>query len=201
MLLIMRSTALVLALAAVLAVVGTACATGSGPTADPAPGGATSAAPSSAALTTAAPTTGSADEDGTGFLTVADLAAPAQPGHFTGRPVPVRARLAVTSTGCVTVTVDGVTRMPIWPAGTRVEDDPADPGHYTVTIPGGPTLKASGATGDTFDARGVIDDEGRPFDAGGTAPDNKVSGLLGFCAVQAAPIAFPDGSTVTRSAT
>jgi len=137
---------------------------------------------------------GTGVEDGTGFLTVTDLSAPFQPRHFDGAPARVLARLAVTATGCVTVTVDDVIRMPFWPGGTRVEDSHEKPGDYSVTLPGGPTLKASGATGDTFAAQGVIDEEGRAFDAGG-----KVDGLLGFCAVKAAPIAFRDASTVTRA--
>jgi hypothetical protein len=134
-------------------------------------------------------------EDGFGQLTVADLSAPAQPGHFTGSPVRVRPRLAVTSNGCVVVTVDGVTRMPFWPAGTRVEDGyEGRTGDYSITIPAGPTLKASHATGDTFTAEGIIDEEGLAFET-----ESKIGSFFGYCAVKAAPIAFRDPSTMTRS--
>lgn len=182
-------------LAVVVALV-TAC----GSSSRPGPG--TAGTPSSSGVTagsSAAATRSTEVEDGTGALTVADLDVPPQPGHFTGAPAHVTARLAATTTGCVTVAVGGVTRMPFWPAGTRVEDSNEKPGNYTVSIPGGPTLKASRTTGDTFTADGVIDEEGRAFDAGGSAPDNKVASMLGFCAVRTAPIAFRDASTVTRA--
>jgi hypothetical protein len=138
---------------------------------------------------------GGNSEVGMGALTVRDLENSSQPGHFTGTPVRVRARLGVTSTGCVTVTVDGVTRMPFWPAGTTVEDTGEPPGRYTVDVPSAPTLIATSADGDTFEASGVIDTEGRRFDADSAAQDGKVSSLLGFCAIGAAPIVFRDGST------
>jgi hypothetical protein len=141
----------------------------------------------------------SVEEDGSGYLKVSDLPSPPQPAHFTGDPKPVDATLRVTHNGCVTVIVDGVTRLPLWPRDTRVEDDVDDPGHYTVTIAGGVQLRATEDAGDTFAGLGVIDDGGPRFALDGQPDDGKVASMLGFCDVDAAPIAFFDAASITRA--
>ena len=132
--------------------------------------------------------------DGTSHLEVSDLEAPPQPGHFTAEPVAVVARLGVTAGRCVTVDVDGVERMPFWPRGTRVEEDPDDLGVYVVTLPGGASLR----TGDTFEAVAVVDDDAQPFGEE-SQPPGKVATLIAFCAVDSAPVAFFDTTAITPS--
>ncbi|WP_456787187.1 hypothetical protein [Cellulomonas sp. P5_C5] len=122
--------------------------------------------------------------DGVGQLVVADLETPSQ--HFTGAPVPLTARVDVTSTGCVTVVVDDVERYPFWPDDTTVTELPDELGTYVVTLPDGTTL----TTGESFEGDGVVDDSTAPFEEG------LVASLLGFCAIEAAPVAFFDASAI-----
>ena len=128
--------------------------------------------------------------DGTGHLQVADLENPAQVGHFTGDPEPLTARVEVTSTGCVHVVVDEVERFPFWPTGTTVEQLVAETDQYAVTLPDGTTL----TTGESFEGSGVVDDSAAPFVEGSLA-----AMLLDFCAVEGAPVAFFDASTIVPS--
>lgn len=128
-----------------------------------------------------------APADGTGYLQVSDLENPPQTGHFTGDPVPMTARVDVTSTGCVYVVVDDVERFPFWPAGTTVDQDPEDLDTYVVTLPGGTTL----TTGESFEGSGVVDDSTEPFDEG------KVTSVLDFCAIDESPVAFFDATAIT----
>jgi len=133
---------------------------------------------------------------GTGFLDVGDLRDPPVPDHFTGEAVVLEARLALRSNGCVTVVVDGVERMPLWPDGTDVAPKPGDLTHYVVELPGGITLTVDDASGDAFRARGVIDNNPGPFEVDGV-PAEKVASFLAFCGVEALPVAFPDAATFT----
>lgn len=130
--------------------------------------------------------------DGTGHLEVADLETPPQPGHFTADPVPLVATLGVTGSGCVTVEVDGVERLPVWPTGTTVEQDQADPVTYVVTLPGGLVL----TTGDSFEGPGVVDDGPGTFTVDGE-PQGKVASLIDFCAIDAPPVAFFDAAAIS----
>ena len=141
----------------------------------------------------------SGDEDGFGALTVSDLDNPPIEGHFTGAPTDVTGTLGVTQQGCVTVTVDGVTRMAFWPAGTSVVND-GGPGGYTVTIPGGPTLHTAEDGGDTFRATAVVDGELMDFVTEDGAADSKAAQYLTYCAVDAAPIAFFDAGSIAPGA-
>lgn len=136
---------------------------------------------------------GSDAADGTGYLQVSDLESPPQPDHFTADPVTVVARTAVTSTGCVTVEVDGVERLPVWPTGTTVAQDAADLDVYVVTLPDGTTL----TTGDSFEASAVVDDNPAPFAGEPQPPYGKVPGLLDYCAIEALPVAFFDAAAIT----
>ena len=138
----------------------------------------------------------SAQKDGMDVLTVSDLAAPAQPNHFTGGRRAVTATVRAQTNGCVTVTVDGVTRMPLWPSGTTAKDDGSPPGTYTLTIPGGPDLRATMDGGDGFSAVGVVDDGGPRFAPEGEPDDGKIASMLGFCGIDAAPIAFFDARSI-----
>jgi hypothetical protein len=92
----------------------------------------------------------------------------------------------------VTVRVDDVERMPLWPEGTRVAEDPEDPGTYVVDLPGGTTLR----TGGLFEATGVVDADGLPF-GDGAGPQPKIAAVLGYCALTAAPVAFADAAAIT----
>lgn len=130
--------------------------------------------------------------DGTGYLEAADLDAPPQTGHFTADPVPLVGRVGVTGSGCVTVEVDGVERIPVWPTGTTVEQDQADPDTYVVTLPGGPVL----TTGDSFEGPGVVDDGPGTFTVEGE-PQGKVATLIDFCAIDAPPVAFFDAAAIS----
>jgi hypothetical protein len=134
------------------------------------------------------------EEDGTGYLTVADLAGTTQSGRFTGTPALLVGELRVTPGGCVTVLIAGVERVPLWPKGTRVapEDDSAG---YTVDLPGSVTLKAGTTRGGGFEAVGVVGTEGTHTPE--LSPDDsKLAGLLGFCGIPASPVAFFDPDSV-----
>src|SRR5689334_8340216 len=96
------------------------------------------------------------DADGDGYLQVGDVH-PAVKGHFAGPASQLVGRLAVRPNGCVTVMIDDVERLPLWPDGTDVVDSEHDPGHYTIRIENGPTLTADSATGDEFVAVGTVD--------------------------------------------
>ncbi|MEV0899089.1 hypothetical protein [Actinoplanes sp. NPDC049802] len=130
-----------------------------------------------------------------GAVTVADLRTPPVKDHFTGAPRSLRGHLMSKPSGCVSVVVDEVERMPLWPAGTSVDEDPDKPGRYLVTLPGGTTLTAEGDTGTAFSADGVIDENTGPYLAEPGVPAERITGYLAFCAVAAAPIAFPDAGT------
>jgi hypothetical protein len=130
--------------------------------------------------------------DGTGYLQVSDLKGMSAGDHFAAEPARVTARLGATSRGCVTVRVDDVERMPLWPEGTRVAEDPEDPGTYVVDLPGGTTLR----TGGLFEATGVVDADGLPF-GDGAGPQPKIAAVLGYCALTAAPVAFADAAAIT----
>lgn len=134
------------------------------------------------------------DRAGMSHLVANDLRTPPATGHFTGAPVAVAARLTARPDGCVVVDVDGVTRVPVWPDGTTVAQDPDDLDRYVVTLPGGTRLAATSTGGDTFTADGVVDDATEPFDDP-TAPTTLVGTFLGFCAIDAAPVLFPDATT------
>ncbi|GIG39189.1 hypothetical protein [Cellulomonas phragmiteti] len=129
--------------------------------------------------------------DGTGYLQVSDLEDPPLVGHFTAEPVTVLARVDVTATGCVTVEIDGVERLPVWPTGTTVEQDATDLDAYVVTLPGGVVL----TTGDSFEGPGVVDDGPGTLTAG-SEPDGKVATLVAFCALDAPPVAFFDAAAI-----
>lgn len=124
---------------------------------------------------------------GVGLLQVSDLERPTQEGHFTGAPVPMTARIDVTSTGCVFVVVDDVERYPFWPEGTSVDQLPERRDDYVVSLPGGTTL----STGESFEAIGLVDDSTEPF-----LRDSLPAMLLDYCAIEGAPVAFFDASTI-----
>jgi hypothetical protein len=126
--------------------------------------------------------------DGGSHLQVRDLKTPPTTGHFTADPIPVVARIGLTTNGCVTVEIDGIERLPVWPTGTSVDQDPDNFARYVVTLPDGATL----ATGDSFEATAVIDDNPEPFD-----PYSYVGTFLGYCAVEALPVAFFDAAAIT----
>ncbi|SFJ75227.1 hypothetical protein [Cellulomonas sp. KH9] len=119
--------------------------------------------------------------------------------HFTGPPSPLHASLVARRDGCVAVVVDGVTRIPVWPDGTTVEQDVDDLQRYIVTLPGGTELVARPTDGDEFTADGVVVDATEPF-TDPIDPPSLVTTFLGFCAVDAAPVLFADETTfsVTR---
>ena len=75
--------------------------------------------------------------EGTGHLMAGYLRTPADEGRFSGDPVPVQAELLVLGNGCVAVVVDAVERLPIWPDGTSVVQDPDDLDRYVVPCPAG----------------------------------------------------------------
>ncbi|WP_144022875.1 hypothetical protein [Asanoa hainanensis] len=154
-------------------------------------GGGDGAAPGAAPGNTPADT-----NVGTGFVDVADLTDPPIPHHFTAPPKALEGRLALRANGCVTVVVDGVERMPLWPAGSEVVQESITPNRYAVTLPGGTRLVVSEATADTFTARGIVDDNPDPFEVEAGLP-TKISTFLAFCGVTAAPVAFPDAATFT----
>jgi hypothetical protein len=135
---------------------------------------------------------GADDRAGTGFLDVDDLRGPPAAGHFTAPAQRLTGRLTVHDNGCVTVVLDGVERMPFWPDGTDVAGTVS--GRYVVTLPGGAKLAAEGTDGDTFSADGVIDGGGDFLSADGDPP-GKVASFLGYCGVDAAPVAFRDAGS------
>ncbi|WP_328477170.1 hypothetical protein OHA21_23820 [Actinoplanes sp. NBC_00393] len=130
---------------------------------------------------------GSDDKAGFGHLDMDDLRASSWSGQFTGPAQQMRARLTVEANGCVNVVVDGVERHPFWPDGTEVAEDPDDFERYLVDLPGDLRL----ATGDEFTASGIVAATPAPS----TDPAGKAESLLGFCGVEAAPVAFPDAAT------
>lgn len=156
------------------------------------------AAGSGDARTAATPSASAPDdaEVGTGFLDVGDLGSPSAKGHFVGEAKMLKARLGLGTNGCVTVVVDGVERIPVWPEGTEVAQDPADLARYVVTLPGHLILTVDAASADEFSALGVIDENSAPF--GGTAgtPSSKIGSFLAFCGVKAAPVAFRDPTSI-----
>lgn len=130
--------------------------------------------------------------DGVGYLQVSDLSDAQMSTHFTAAPERIRATLVVTPSGCVTVQVDGVEHVPLWPEGTRVAEDRAEPEAYVVELPGGSTLR----TGDVVEALAVVDDSEPSFDDE-TGPMSKVGGVVDFCAPGSVPVAFFDATTIT----
>jgi hypothetical protein len=132
------------------------------------------------------------DKAGKGFLDVGDL--PRHGSHFAGAPVELRGRLALRANGCVTVVLNGVERMPLWPDGTEVVQDQGNLDRYVVTLPTGVRLGVDGAAGDAFSAHGIIDDNPGPFEDG-DEPPGLVTSFLAYCGVKALPVAFPDAAT------
>ncbi|GIF78386.1 hypothetical protein [Asanoa siamensis] len=141
-------------------------------------------------------TTPSDTSVGTGFLDVGDLRDPPMPGHFTGTPVELEARLALRANGCVTVVIGGVERVPLWPDGTDVVEETTDPRRYVVSLPGGLRLTVDTGRADTFVARGVVDGSSRPFEVEPGLP-TAISSFLAFCKIVAQPVAFPDAASFT----
>ncbi|HWS34714.1 MAG TPA: hypothetical protein VN408_18480 [Actinoplanes sp.] len=133
--------------------------------------------------------------DGTGALDIGDLRTPAVPDHFTGMAVPLSGRVAARTNGCVTVVVDGVERLPIWPEGTEVTEDSGGGTRYVVTLPGGLRLVADGGSGDGFTADGIVDQNTGPFLTASGERSEKIQGFLDFCGVPSAPVSFPDAAT------
>jgi hypothetical protein len=138
--------------------------------------------------------TDSEGTDGTGYLTVGDLPEKALPEHFGTEPRRLTATLEGHRNGCVGIVVDGVERMPLWPDGSAVTQQPGQPDAYVVTLPDGTTVTADSAAGDTFSADGLVARDRGPFGAD-DAPPGKVDSFLGFCGIDAAPVAFPDAAT------
>jgi hypothetical protein len=136
------------------------------------------------------------DTVGTGYLDVADVEPAVRESHFTRPAERLEGRLALHPDGCVSVVVAGVERMPLWPEGTEVAQDPADLARYTVTLPGGLTLAVSTTSADAFTAEGVVDDNPAGFDDA-VPPQSKVGSFLAFCGVKAEPVAFRDATTFT----
>lgn len=134
------------------------------------------------------------EEDGTGYLTVADLAGTTQSGRFAGARVPVVGELRVTHNGCVTVVIAGVERVPLWPKGTRVAPDDDSAG-YAVDLPGSVTLRTGTTRGGSFEAVGVVGADAT-LTPEPSPDDSKLAGLLGFCGIPAAPVAFFDAASV-----
>jgi hypothetical protein len=138
------------------------------------------------------------DETGVGYLDVADLGNPPLSGNFTGKAVALNGKLALRPNGCVTVVVDGVERVPLWPDGTDVSDvskDPERSKRYVVKLPGGLALAVDQTTGAEFSAVGVIDDNSGPFEREPDDPPGKVASFLAFCEVKDPPVAFKDATT------
>lgn len=140
-----------------------------------------------------------AAEDGTSHIEVGDLSGTPLESRFAGGPKPLTGRIAARADGCVTVVIDGVTRLPLWPAGTSVKQRGDDEDGYVVTLAGGVTLTADGASGDGFTAAGIVSTPAAGA-TGGSEPPGKAESFLGFCAVEAAPVAFPDAATFRAGA-
>ena len=128
-------------------------------------------------------------------LDMGDIAGSPLMRHLAGPAEPLAGRLAARRDGCVTVIIDGVERIPIWPDGTVVEQG-GDEDHYLVKLPGERTLVADGTAGDAFEAHGVLYDESVASAPTSTDPPGKVETFLAFCAVKAQPVAFPDAGTL-----
>jgi hypothetical protein len=139
---------------------------------------------------------GGSDQDGTGFLVMADLEKPPVVGHFTAQPADVTARLAARPDGCVTVMVDGAERLPFWPTGTVVAQESGNHGAYVVTLPTGSTLRAEGSDGDEFAAEMIVDEGTDAFATADDEPSEKVAGFVAFCDLDTAAVAIPDAETV-----
>ena len=135
------------------------------------------------------------DTVGIGFLDVADLQVPSSRGQFAGTGVQMQGRLALHANGCVTVVLDGVERMPLWPDGTDVFQDPKDLSRYVVNLPGDVTLDVDDVSADRFSAVGVIDKADATFAMQAERLPEKVSSFIAYCGVEAAPVAFPDAAT------
>jgi hypothetical protein len=141
----------------------------------------------------AAPATTGDSEAGTGFLDVGDIDGTPLAAGFTARPVPLNGRVAARADGCVTVVVDGVERVPLWPEGTTLEQRAEK--HYVVRLAGGVTLSANGGSGDRFEAAGIVHHESGTATPKSTDPPGKAESFLAFCGVKAPPVAFPDATT------
>jgi|GEM_PF-567940 len=137
----------------------------------------------------------SSPPDGTGYLVVADVRDAASAGHFADAPTAVQAQLVAWRNGCVTVLVDGVERVPVWPDGTVVAQDETDQDRYVVTLRDGRMLDAGRTEGDLFTADAVVDRSTAPYDDP-TDPPGKVTTFLAYCDAGAAPVAFLDASTI-----
>lgn len=116
------------------------------------------------------------------------------PEHFTGKAERLEGRLALRANGCVTVVVGGVERMPLWPDKTTIVQQPGNPARHVVTLASGTTIAVDDSTGDAFSAAGIVDDNTGPFETQPGLP-TKISSLLGYCGVEASPVAFPDAAT------
>jgi hypothetical protein len=146
------------------------------------------------AVVVAASGLGHDSEVGTGFLDVGDLGLPGQ-GQLVAKAVPMQARLVLHPNGCVTVVVDGVERMPLWPEGTDVHQKPGNLTQYQVDLPGDVTLSVNAVSADTFSAVGVIDLDDATVDSEAGDPEGKVGSFLAYCEIKTAPVVFPDAAT------
>jgi len=137
---------------------------------------------------------GQDSEVGTGFLDVGDLGLPGE-GQLVEKAVPMQARLVLHPNGCVTVVVDGVERMPLWPEGTEVHQKPGNLTQYEVDLPGDVMLNVSDSSADTFSTVGVIDVDDATVDSEAGEPQGKVASFLAYCEIETAPVVFPDAAT------
>ncbi|MEU4625201.1 hypothetical protein AB0G04_35165 [Actinoplanes sp. NPDC023801] len=128
-------------------------------------------------------------------LDMGDVAGSPLMRHLAGPAKPLTGQVAARRDGCVTVIIDGVERIPIWPDGTVVEQS-GDEDHYLVKLPGERTLVADGTAGDAFEAAGIVYDESVAGAPTSTDPPGKAETFLAFCAVKAPPVAFPDAGTL-----
>ena len=138
---------------------------------------------------------------GTGFLDVGDLRAASGQGYLVGKGVEMRGRLALHSNGCVTVVVDGVERMPLWPEGTKVFQDPGNLARYLVDLPGDVTLNVDNVSADAFSAAGIIGKDDATAGSQAEMLPEKVASFIAYCGIEAAPVAFPDATTFAIRAT
>jgi hypothetical protein len=145
------------------------------------------------AIVLAASGVGHDSEVGTGFLDVGDLGLSGQ-GQLVEKAVPMQARLVLYPNGCVTVVVDGVERMPLWPEGTDVHQKPGNLAQYQVDLPGDVTLNVNADSADTFSAVGVIDLDATVDSEVGN-PEGKIGSFLAYCEIKTAPVVFPDAAT------
>jgi len=138
-------------------------------------------------------------DDAVGFGTphAAALDRPGLREHFAGTPVPLTGTLRALPNGCLVVAIDGVDHVVFWPDGTEAVDTADPAGRYSVTLPGGTVLEADATEGDTFTGTGVVADGDGMIAADPQRPDGDYArSYLAFCAVDAAPVAFADVSTV-----